>query len=109
MAAIHKNTTIVELLSDHDEVTHHDEAIRAFVKPILQRNVYLGHVHGMLGTATLTTSPAAGVDEIVAVPPTMPPPCGLWATVMAKVGQGTQGSSPVYTVFRDRLATWIAP
>jgi hypothetical protein len=111
MTGFHKNTTIVELTS-----RDHDAATRLFIDPILRRNRYLGHVHGMLvaKTAATTTTllptstlPAAVDEDIVA--PTIPPACSLWPRVLAKVGQGPQGSSPVFMIFRDRLATWIPP
>jgi hypothetical protein len=111
MAGFHKNTTIIE-------VSVYNAATRRLFEPILRRNVYLGHVHGMLGTTSSSTvfPPAnhAGHDDeeetaIVAIP-TTPPPRGLWPTVMAKVGQCThQGATPVFAILRDRLATWIDP
>jgi hypothetical protein len=104
MAAFHKNTTIVELGVDYDDAT------RLFIVPILQRNRYLGHVHDMLGTRKPATMllPTATLPAVVA-PNTIPPPCGLWATVLAKVGHGAQGASPVFTILSDRLATWMEP
>jgi hypothetical protein len=84
MAGLHKNTTITR--GDYGD--------------ILQRNVYLGHVHGMLGT-TRTPTPLAAVGaagNVIVAAPTIPPPCGLWATVMAKVGHGTHGATPVFTI-----------
>jgi hypothetical protein len=106
MAGFHKNTTIVELSSEHDA------AIRRYIDPIMRRNRYLEHGHGLLGrTTTPSTFPptAAGLDERAAiVAPTTP--LGLWATVLEKVGRNdTQGSSPVFTILCNRLATWIPP
>jgi hypothetical protein len=103
MAGFHKNTTIVEHHGNIDATT------RLFIDPILRRNVYLGHVHDML-----STMPAGrGRDDIV-VEPTIPPPCGLWPAVMAKVGQHDDddnrlGATSVFAILRDRLATWIPP
>jgi hypothetical protein len=100
MVGFHKNTAVTVLLDNGDAAT------RVFVEPILQRNVYLRHVHVMLGTGTLTTFQAAGPlrDEIV-VAPTIPPPCGLWAIVMAKVGQGGAqgGATPLFRTVLDQL------
>ena len=106
MAGIHKNTSLVELWGG-------DAASRLFIDSILLRNVHLGHVHSML-RSTASTFPAtrAVVGENVAVvqPSTIPPPCSLWASAMAKAGQGTtKGSSPVFTILQDRLATLIPP
>jgi hypothetical protein len=93
MAGIHKNTTLLEL-----GLVGGDAATRRFIEPILVRSRDLGHVHNMLVGANTTTLPLpsssttfpAGVGEIAIVAtPTIPPPCGLWATVMAKVGKGT--------------------
>jgi hypothetical protein len=106
MAGIHKNTSLFQLWGG-------DATSRLFIDSILQPNVYLGHVHSIL-RSTASTFPAtrAVVGENVAVvqPTTIPPPCNLWATVMAKVGQGTtQGSCPVFTILQDQLATLIPP
>jgi hypothetical protein len=101
MAGFHKNTTLVELSGG-------DAAFHLVIDPILRRSGYLVHVHELLGTTS--TFPAGGlVGENVAAQPTIPPPCSLWATVMTKLGKGSQGSSPVFTILRDRLATWIPP
>jgi hypothetical protein len=125
MAGFYKNTTIVELDTDHQ-----DSTIRLFIDPILQRNRYLENVHGMLGTTTTTTRTLPSTTTLllptstlppendddgenidIATPTTLsPPPCSLWPTVLAKVGRnGTQGSSPVFAILQDRLATWIPP
>jgi Leucine Rich repeat len=96
MTAFHKNTCIVKLA-----IHRRDAATRRYIEPILQRNVHLDHVRDLLLGTTTTFG-----DEIV-VAPTIPPPCGIWATVMARVGQGTQGATPVFTILLDLLATWI--
>jgi hypothetical protein len=106
MAGFHKNTTLVEVETDHN-----DDATRLFMDPILQRNVFMGFVHEVLGTTRPTTFLDGVVGEDIDIAPTntLPPPCSLWPTVLAKVGQGTQGASPVFTILQDRLVTWIPP
>jgi hypothetical protein len=99
MTVIHQNTSIVRLLFDG----------HAFLTTITKRYICLGHVHVMLGTRTTTTLPGAATVGDVIVVPTIPPPCGLWPTVLATVGQGNQGATLVFTILRDRLATWMAP
>jgi hypothetical protein len=118
MAGFHKNTTLIELRGGHDDTTS------LFIEPILRRNRYLGYVHDMLGTrmttmlptssfpavTSLTLPPAIAGKKKIVIAPTIPPPCdSLWATVLAKVGQGTQGATPVFTILHDRLATWMEP
>jgi hypothetical protein len=104
MSGFHKNTTLIVVIGDHDDATQY------FLYTILRRNIFLGHIHDMLGTTTtMLRSSSAGVGEVIAASPTVPPPCGLWPIVLAKVGQGTQGATPVFTILRDRLATWMEP
>jgi hypothetical protein len=91
MMSIHKNTSLVTIWANNDY------EMQQVINSILKRNRYLGCVHGMLGTRTAD------------IAPTIPPSCGLWGAVLAKVGQGTQGASPVFAIFRNRLATWMEP
>jgi hypothetical protein len=48
MEGIHKNITIVLF-----DTQFRDAATRLFIDLILRHNRYLGHVHGMLGSAGL--------------------------------------------------------
>jgi hypothetical protein len=105
MAALHKNTTIVKFQ------TAPDEEIRRFLAPIALRNIHLAHINAMLGS---TSSEGHSLREHATAQQsnsstTIPPPTELWPTVLAKVGQGSQGATPVFVILCNRLATWIEP
>jgi hypothetical protein len=69
---------------------------------ILERNKHLMKLDCLLGTPS-TMPPMTNAPTL-----TIPPPCGLWAPVLAKVGKGSEGSSPVFKILCNRLATWIS-
>jgi hypothetical protein len=80
MAALHKNTTIAAFEAADDE------EIKSFLVPIALRNKHLAHINAMLGTTTITVGSGTANATQRSSSTTIPPPTGLWPTVLAKVG-----------------------
>jgi hypothetical protein len=83
LTALEKNTGIVHIISNAET--------RLCIAPVMQRNRHLARirccsVHAESSSATFP-----------------------WTRVLAKVGHGSQGATPVFTILCDRLATWIHP
>jgi hypothetical protein len=107
MDAFHKNTAPIKIFgADHD-----------FIRPIERRNRFLIHIRAMLGGApstrrlpntsslsTMLVVPSKSTPPVSILPP-LPRDDGLWPTILAEVGKGSQGSTPVFTILNRRLAT----
>jgi hypothetical protein len=65
IAGIHKNTTLLEFGTGNG-----DDATTLFIGPTMRRNLYLGHIRGMLGTTSIGQRYRANI----ALPPPLPPP-----------------------------------
>ena len=111
MDAFHKNTAPIEIFAaDHD-----------FIRPIERRNRFLVHIRAHVGwcpvdkkathTSSLSTMPVVPSKSTppVSILPPLPRNDGLWPTILAEVGKGSQGSTPVFTILNSRLATWMEP
>jgi hypothetical protein len=81
------------------------------LKPIMVRNTLLAKLDSLLGTTTTrcpTTVAGTSPNTATTVCTIPPPSCdGLWPAVLAKVGHGCEGGSPVFKILRNRLVTWV--
>jgi hypothetical protein len=105
MTAFRQNVSIVKI-ADQSHTRFSDDPR---LGPILTRNQQLVQLDSMLGTTTTTEGTNASnatTTSTAAMAPSTPRD-GLWALVLAKVGQGSDGGSPVFKILRNRLATWI--
>jgi hypothetical protein len=101
MTAFRQSVSIVEVSQRFEAFLSNDSRL----KPIITRNKRLEKLDSLLGRTRRSTTVAANPNTR-----TLPPPCdGLWAPVLAKVGQGREGSSPVFKILCNRLATWVVP
>jgi hypothetical protein len=112
MTAFRQNVSIVKV-ADHSYTPLSDDPR---LKPILTRNKDLILLDSLLGTTvpttTATTTTTAGTTATTTATTSSIPPFprdGLWAPLLAAVGQGCEGGSPVFKILCNRLATWIVP
>lgn len=93
MTALYKNTSITQVATN-DETG-------PYINPILIRNRRLAQVDGLLRPTTTTAvsgGSSARNNNMI--------PNSLWSWVLANVGEGSQGATPVFKILCDRLATW---
>lgn len=91
--AFHRNASLFKLSTKTGQPLTLETS--PFLLFILKRNKQLAYIDHLLPP----TATAGGPNDITI-------PRGRWSRVLAQVGQGPEGASPVYKILRAALASW---